>query len=360
MSRPNALKRAATLTIRAGRFAKTTDVSLQASRETPLQRAVNDLKDLGAALEGEGHSAQADQVVKIITELRSENSHRRASQARIFTELLKDATEAEASGMKQWVGDDDSNSPLVTKFDTSATQNSVLASRVMKWTRRIPNVVADTDAGKLAQMLEHDVLRWEFDMNEVHRLSGGHCLMAFGWALFERHGLRAKLDLRTDAVLDFLSAVERGYKDVAYHNSTHGADVTHAVHWILSADSPLQLIVKEEPLLLFTALVGAIVHDLGHDGFNNAFHTNSNSELAVRACYESPLERHHLASTFALLAKKGSMLSGLGLSERKQVHTWLREIVLATDFSMHVDVMNAFKARLSRRTHPHPQRTRAH
>ena len=97
MSRPNALKRAATLTIRAGRFAKTTDVSLQASRETPLQRAVNDLKDLGAALEGEGHSAQADQVVKIITELRSENFHRRASQARIFTELLKDATEAEAS-----------------------------------------------------------------------------------------------------------------------------------------------------------------------------------------------------------------------------------------------------------------------
>jgi hypothetical protein len=51
-------------------------------------------------------------------------------------------------------------------------------------------------------------------MHVVHELSGGHALVALGWALFERHGLRAKLDLRTDAVLEFLTTAESGYRDV--------------------------------------------------------------------------------------------------------------------------------------------------
>jgi len=232
--------------------------------------------------------------------------------------------------------------------DAAATQNSVLASRLMKWTRKIPKLVLGTDSALLAQMLEHDLLQWEFDTEEIQRLSGGHALLAIGWALFERHDLRAKLDLRTDAVLDFLANVEVGYKAVPYHNSVHAADVTHALHWLLSSYA-LGKFVKDDPLLLFTVLVSAITHDLGHDGYYNAFHVNSNSDIAVGSCYSAPLERYHLSSAFALLSKERSILSGLGLHERKQVQTWMREIVLATDFGVHMDIINEYRACLDLR-----------
>ena len=114
------------------------------------------------------------------------------------------------------------------------------------------------------------------------------------------------------------------------------------MHWLMCSSCIWQ-IVRDDPLLLFTALISAVIHDLGHDGYNNAFHINSNSPLAVKSCYEAPLERHHLATAFALLADKESPLCKMPLTERKQLHTWMRELVLATDFTVHMDVINEFK-----------------
>ena len=170
-------------------------------------------------------------------------------------------------------------------------------------------------------------------MLKLQELSNGHALLAFGWALFERHGLRAKLDLRTDAVLEYLASVESGYRDVAYHNAVHGADVAHALHWLLCSDSLLPM-TRDDPLLLFTAIIATLAHDLGHDGFNNAFHTHSNSDIAIASCYQAPLERFHLSQAFKLLAKKDSMLCKMPLAERKNADLDA-QIVLATDWRAH-------------------------
>ena len=78
------------------------------------------------------------------------------------------------------------------------------------------------------------------------------------------------------------------------------ADVTHALHWLMTTDG-LQPLTDGQPLLLFIALLSALVHDVGHDGFNNAFHINSNSDIAVRSCYSSPLERPHRAKEKVLI-----------------------------------------------------------
>ena len=52
---------------------------------------------------------------------------------------------------------------------------------------------------------------------------------------------------------------------------------------------------------MLAVLLAAMVHDLGHDGCNNSFHCAANDEIAVRYASSSPLERHHLASLFAIL-----------------------------------------------------------
>ena len=311
--------------------------------DAPLQQAITHLKNMGAKLEADNKLDEAEGVLQVIELLHKSANHRRGSAKRIFSNLLKDATEQEALGMRQWVADDD-DAPLVSKTNSAATQNSLLSSRVMKWTRKIPRLaLASSSTAQLAHMLEHEVLNWEFDMNKLHELSGGHAMVAFGWAVIERHGLRAKLDLRTDAVLELLCTVEQGYKPVAYHNSIHGSDVTHALHWLVCSEQ-VRPMLEHDPLLLFTTLLSAMVHDIGHDGYNNAFHINSNSDIAVRSCYSSPLERHHLASAFAILARENSVLAGLELAERKQAQTWMRELILATDFGVHHSVISEFKA----------------
>ena len=127
-----------------------------------------------------------------------------------------------------------------------------------------------------------------------------------------------------------------------YHNSVHGSDVTHSVHWILATDA-LKHLVVDDPLLLFTSIISAVIHDLGHDGRNNNFHVNSNSEVAVGSCYTSPLEHHHLVSAFGILARKDSVLSGCSLEDRKRVRRWMRELVLATDFGAHFDIISEWR-----------------
>lgn len=314
--------------------------------DAPLQRAITTLKSIGAALEAEGKTEEAAGVLRVIELLASQSSRRKSAPATEYDALLKGADKMEAAYIRHIHAEDAAAAEASSTTKVSAEQHSALTSRVMKWTRKVPRLALGDNAAKLSHMLEHEVSDWQLDINEVQTLSGGHALVALGWALFERHGLRAKLDLRTDTVLSFLLDVESGYKESAvYHGAVHGADVTHALHHLLCS-SALQCLTKDDPLLLFAALLAAIVHDLGHDGFNNAFHVNTNSQLAVTACYEAPLERHHLASAFQVLAKPHSILSGLALAERKQVQAWMRDFVLATDMAVNLDVINAFRAML--------------
>jgi hypothetical protein len=50
-------------------------------------------------------------------------------------------------------------------------------------------------------------------------------------------------------------------------------------------------------------MIAAGCHDLGHLGFNNAYHMEQHDEIAVRYNDHSVLENFHVATTFQILAK---------------------------------------------------------
>ena len=55
-------------------------------------------------------------------------------------------------------------------------------------------------------------------------------------------------------------------------------------------------------------------------GYTNQFHINTQSEIAQRYNDISPLENHHCAITFAILAKKEcGLISELPLQEQREV-----------------------------------------
>ena len=160
--------------------------------DAPLQRAVAALKKLGASMESQAQVEDADSVNAIIELLHSQHFCRHGSSQRMMAEMLKDATSQEKLGLHQWVAQADVDADISDPTgNASATQNSELSHRLMKWTRSVPRLeLPSSDSARLAHILEHDLLMWEIDMNEIHRLSAGHALLAFGWALIERHGLR--------------------------------------------------------------------------------------------------------------------------------------------------------------------------
>lgn len=183
----------------------------------------------------------------------------------------------------------------------------------------------------------------EFNSLELHRLTNENGLVALGWALFHRHEWHRSLGLGPSAYEDCLRRLQSGYRNVAYHNACHAVDVTHGVHWLLSATSDGGLKgAAETAEMLLASCLAAMLHDIGHDGHNNGFHVNTESEYAVRYSDKSPLEMHHLATGWTAIQQSG-MLSPLPLATRRRVRERLISMVQATDFGLHVAVLNEFK-----------------
>ena len=66
-------------------------------------------------------------------------------------------------------------------------------------------------------------------------------------------------------LINFFSQVEGGYHPNPYHNSMHGADVLHIVHFIMSSGELKERChLSEEDV--FAAVTAGMIHDFDHPG----------------------------------------------------------------------------------------------
>jgi len=97
---------------------------------------------------------------------------------------------------------------------------------------------------------------------------------------------------------NWLTLIEANYNNAnPYHNSTHAADVLHAVAYFLEAPK-----VKEymDDLDDAASLIAAVLHDVNHPGRNSAFLCNNGNDLAYLYNDITVLENHHAALGFKL------------------------------------------------------------
>lgn len=99
--------------------------------------------------------------------------------------------------------------------------------------------------------------------------------------------------------MTFISKIQGGYKDVTYHNKTHGADVCQTVYYFLTRCEYLHK-GKIDDIEFAAMLIGGACHDHEHPGFNNMYLIETRDDIAIRYNDASVLENHHVASTFAL------------------------------------------------------------
>jgi len=185
--------------------------------------------------------------------------------------------------------------------------------------------------------MEANFSAWGLDVFQLSKLTAGRSLQFVGWEALRQGGFLEEFDIDVDKAHCFLTRVESCYASsdsVPYHNSLHAADVTHSVHALLGTLGFGQYF---GPLSRFALLLGAMVHDMGHDGRNNAFHTNVQDHFALTYNDRSVLENYHVSQAFRLLKEspEANLLDALDKEEIVLVRKDMVDSVLATDMAHH-------------------------
>ena len=124
---------------------------------------------------------------------------------------------------------------------------------------------------------------------------GGSNMDAFPYPFFD-------LKINPERVCNFLREVESRYDpELPYHNNIHAADVTQTLHCLLQMIGKENLHAIYEPVDIFSVLLAATFHDVGHPGLNNLYHKNARLELAILYNDSSILENMHSAVGQSLL-----------------------------------------------------------
>ncbi|XP_055229629.1 high affinity cGMP-specific 3',5'-cyclic phosphodiesterase 9A isoform X2 [Gorilla gorilla gorilla] len=138
--------------------------------------------------------------------------------------------------------------------------------------------------------------------------------------------------------------VHDNYRNNPFHNFRHCfcvAQMMYSMVWLCSLQEKFS---QTDILILMTA---AICHDLDHPGYNNTYQINARTELAVRYNDISPLENHHCAVAFQILAEpECNIFSNIPPDGFKQIRQGMITLILATDMARHAEIMDSFKEKM--------------
>jgi len=161
-------------------------------------------------------------------------------------------------------------------------------------------------------------------------------------SMFKELGFIEKYRLRRRTLARFLLMVQKGYRDVPYHNWSHAFAVGHFCYLLLRMPEVKSSLTDLEA---FSLLVACLCHDIDHRGTTNAFQLQSKTPLAQLYSSEgSVLERHHFAQTVTILGMdECNIFEQLTRQQYQQVLDNIREIILATDIAAHLRKVDRIK-----------------
>lgn len=142
----------------------------------------------------------------------------------------------------------------------------------------------------------------------------------------------------------WLLCVHDNYRNNPFHNFRHCFCVTQMMYSMVWLCGLQEKFSQMDILVLMTA---AICHDLDHPGYNNTYQINARTELAVRYNDISPLENHHCAIAFQILARpECNIFASVPPEGFRQIRQGMITLILATDMARHAEIMDSFKEKM--------------
>jgi len=134
-------------------------------------------------------------------------------------------------------------------------------------------------------------------------------------------------------LITFVSALEKEYANVPFHNFAHAVDVCHGVNKILHLINSNKFLSDLEQ---FALLIAAVGHDVGHPGVNNGFLSEVGHELALQYNDRSPLENMHCAKLYTIVANaEHNVFGSLSKDQYRECRKMVIEAILHTDMMSH-------------------------
>ncbi|XP_069805228.1 high affinity cGMP-specific 3',5'-cyclic phosphodiesterase 9A-like isoform X2 [Dendropsophus ebraccatus] len=175
-----------------------------------------------------------------------------------------------------------------------------------------------------------DVWHWEY--NEM--LS---CLEF----MYHDLGLVREFNINPITLKRWLLCIQENYRTNPFHNFRHCFCVTQMMYGMIHLCELQDQMSLVELGVLMTA---AVCHDLDHPGYNNTYQINAHTELAIRYNDISPLENHHCAIAFQILAQpENNIFANISPELFKQIRQSIIRLILATDMARHGDILESFK-----------------
>ena len=182
---------------------------------------------------------------------------------------------------------------------------------------------------------------WSFSMFQLQHLEAP--LVTVIMAIFRLRNLIAVLGLDEGVCVKYFTAIEKKYATypgLSYHTSLHAADVAHSLHHLLGT-AEYCLKVYLSPLEVFSALVAAVVHDVGHPGLTNQFLCATGDPLAILYNDMSVLENHHAATAFGVARQDPAcdIFASLSAKDRQASREQIIRMIMSTDMAKHGELM---------------------
>ncbi|XP_041490546.1 high affinity cGMP-specific 3',5'-cyclic phosphodiesterase 9A isoform X2 [Microtus oregoni] len=157
-------------------------------------------------------------------------------------------------------------------------------------------------------------------------------------------GLVRDFNINPITLRRWLLCVHDNYRNNPFHNFRHCFCVTQMMYSMVWLCGLQEKFSQMDILVLMTA---AICHDLDHPGYNNTYQINARTELAVRYNDISPLENHHCAIAFQILARpECNIFSSVPPEGFRQIRQGMITLILATDMARHAEIMDSFKEKM--------------
>lgn len=97
---------------------------------------------------------------------------------------------------------------------------------------------------------------------------------------------------------------------------------------------------------IFSSIVAALGHDVGHQALTNRYLINNRDELALQYNDVSVLENMHCAKSFLIMKRNDcNIFGGLNNDDWCKARKVIVEMILETDMSKHFEILGRFRTR---------------
>ncbi|XP_021357085.1 dual 3',5'-cyclic-AMP and -GMP phosphodiesterase 11A-like isoform X2 [Mizuhopecten yessoensis] len=203
--------------------------------------------------------------------------------------------------------------------------------------------VSATDVVRLKGQKVPEAPVWNLDNHRFNdfSLTKDEMLVA-AIRMFEDLGFIRKFKIDIEVLCRWLLTVRKNYRNVSYHNWRHAFNVCQTMFASLKRSGVKRHLEDRETLAL---VVGCLCHDLDHRGTNNAFQQKSGSALAHLYGTSGTMEHHHFNHAVTILNSEGNnIFANFTSEEYSGTINLLKESILATDLSLHIQLRNKFFA----------------